>query len=87
MANEVQRKQALDDIRENIARNRLHVDVVLGGPTRRCAYSIGLSESCNCGYKFSEVASLSSLKPADTAATISAKPPNKRMEIPKVTNK
>jgi hypothetical protein len=45
MAREAQRKQALDDIRENIARYGLHVYLVFGGPTPRFAYTIGLSES------------------------------------------
>jgi hypothetical protein len=45
MANEAQRKQALEDIRENITRNGLHVYLVFGGSTPRFAYTIGLSES------------------------------------------
>lgn len=45
MANEAQRNQALDRIRENIARNGHHVYVVSGGATPRFAYTIGVSES------------------------------------------
>jgi Domain of unknown function (DUF4262) len=45
MANEVQKKQALDSIRENIARTGLHIYVVSGEQTPRFAYSIGVSES------------------------------------------
>jgi hypothetical protein len=45
MANEVPKKQALDHIRDNIARSGHHVYVVSGGPTPRFAYTIGLSES------------------------------------------
>jgi hypothetical protein len=45
MANEAEKKQALDDIRENIARSGQHVYVVAGGSTPRFAYTIGVSES------------------------------------------
>jgi hypothetical protein len=45
MRNEAQRKQALDRIRENIARSGHHVYVVSGGATPRFAYTIGVSES------------------------------------------
>ena len=45
MVNEAQRKQALADIRENIARSGLHIYLVSDGATPRFAYTIGLSES------------------------------------------
>src|SRR5262245_29250028 len=45
MANEAQRKQALDRIRENIARTGQHVYVISGGETPRFAYTIGVSEA------------------------------------------
>jgi hypothetical protein len=45
MVNEAQRKLALADIRENIARSGLHIYLVSGGATPRFAYTIGLSES------------------------------------------
>src|SRR6516165_1851245 len=45
MTNEPQKKQALDRIRENIARTGQHVYVISGGETPRFAYTIGLSES------------------------------------------
>jgi hypothetical protein len=45
MVTEAQRKQALDEIRENIARSGHHVYVVSGGQTPRFAYTIGVSES------------------------------------------
>ncbi|HTC95902.1 MAG TPA: DUF4262 domain-containing protein [Terriglobales bacterium] len=45
MANEAEKKQALDRIRENIARSGQHVYVVSGGNTPRFAYTIGVSES------------------------------------------
>lgn len=45
MTNETQKKQALDRIRENIARSGQHVYVVSGGETPRFAYTIGVSES------------------------------------------
>lgn len=45
MKNEAQRRQALDHIRENIARSGHHVYVVSGGVTPRFAYTIGVSES------------------------------------------
>jgi hypothetical protein len=45
MANETQKKQALDRIRENVARSGHHVYVVSGGATPRVAYTIGVSES------------------------------------------
>ena len=43
MRNEAQRKQALDQIRGNIARGGHHVYVVSGGATPRFAYTIGIS--------------------------------------------
>jgi hypothetical protein len=45
MTNEPQKKQALDRIRENIARTGQHVYVISGGETPRFAYTIGVSES------------------------------------------
>lgn len=45
MANEARKKQALDRIRENIARTGQHVYVISGGETPRFAYTIGVSES------------------------------------------
>lgn len=45
MAPEAQKKQALDDIRANIARSGHHIYVVSGGSTPRFAYTIGISES------------------------------------------
>src|SRR5215472_14435353 len=45
MATEAERKQAIDRIRENIARRGQHVYIVSGGPTPRFAYTIGVSES------------------------------------------
>lgn len=45
MTNEAQRQQALDRIRENIARSGQHVYVLSGGETPRFAYTIGVSES------------------------------------------
>ena len=45
MATEAERKQAIDRIRENIARRGQHVYIVSGGQTPRFAYSIGVSES------------------------------------------
>jgi Domain of unknown function (DUF4262) len=45
MANELQKKRALDLIREKIARSGHHVYVVSGGQTPRFAYTIGVSES------------------------------------------
>ncbi len=45
MANEAQKKQALDRIRENIARSGHHVYVVSGGATPRFAYTVGVTES------------------------------------------
>ena len=45
MASEAQRKKALEDIRENIARHGLHVYMVISDVTPRFAYTIGLSES------------------------------------------
>src|SRR5438874_9765122 len=44
MITEAQKKQALDDIRENIARSGHHIYVVSGGQTPRFAYTIGVSE-------------------------------------------
>ena len=45
MASEAQRQRALEDIRENITRNGLHVYLVMSDVTPRFAYTIGLSES------------------------------------------
>jgi len=45
MANDAQRKVALDRIRQNIAEHGHHVYVVSGGGDPRYAYTIGLSES------------------------------------------
>jgi hypothetical protein len=45
MASEEQRRKALEDIRENIARSGLHVYMVISDVTPRFAYTIGLSES------------------------------------------
>jgi len=45
MASEAQRKRALEDIRENIARYGHHVYMVIDDVTPRFAYTIGLSES------------------------------------------
>jgi len=45
MASEAQRRRALEDIRENIARHGLHVYLVMADVTPRFAYTIGLSES------------------------------------------
>jgi Domain of unknown function (DUF4262) len=45
MADEAQKKQALDHIRENISRNGHHIYVVSGGATPRFAYTIGVRES------------------------------------------
>ena len=45
MITEAQKKQALDDIRENIARSGHHIYVVSGGQTPRFAYTIGVNES------------------------------------------
>src|SRR6267143_5368697 len=45
MRNEAERKQALDQIRENIARSGHHVYLVSGGQTPRFAYTIGVTES------------------------------------------
>lgn len=45
MTNEAQRKRALDDIRDNIARSGQHIYVVSGDNSPRFAYTIGLSES------------------------------------------
>ncbi len=46
MATEAERKQALDRIRENIAREGHHIYLVSGGAaTPRFAYTIGVSES------------------------------------------
>lgn len=45
MATEAERRRALEDIRENIARSGLHVYVVISDVTPRFAYTIGLSES------------------------------------------
>jgi hypothetical protein len=45
MASEAQRRRALENIRENIARNGLHVYLVMADVTPRFAYTIGLSES------------------------------------------
>jgi hypothetical protein len=42
---ETDKKQALDRIRENIARSGHHVYMVLGGAIPRFAYTIGVSES------------------------------------------
>jgi hypothetical protein len=59
--------------------------VILEAPESRRRVAIGNRQLGD--YKFSEVASLSSLKPSDKAATISARPPNKRIAVPTVTNK
>ncbi len=45
MITKAQKKQALDDIRENIARSGHHIYLVSGGQTPRFAYTIGVSES------------------------------------------
>jgi hypothetical protein len=45
MATEAQRRKALEDIRENIARSGLHVYMVISEVMPRFAYTIGLSES------------------------------------------
>jgi hypothetical protein len=45
MANEAPKKQAIENIREHIARSGQHVYVVSGGSTPRFAYTIGVSES------------------------------------------
>src|SRR5215469_10327770 len=45
MASEAQRKRALEDIRENIARSGFHVYLVMSDVNPRFAYTIGLSES------------------------------------------
>lgn len=45
MITKAQKKQALDDIRENIARSGHHIYAVSGGQTPRFAYTIGVSES------------------------------------------
>jgi len=45
MATEAQRKEALDLIRENIARRGYHLYVVVGGSDPRFAYTIGLRDS------------------------------------------
>src|SRR5690242_11565646 len=45
MVTKTQKKQALDDIRENIARSGHHIYVVSGVSTPRFAYTIGVSES------------------------------------------
>ena len=44
MASEAERRRALEDIRENIARSGLHVYLVMSDVTPRFAYTIGLSE-------------------------------------------
>jgi len=41
MISDAQRKRALDDIRENIARSGQHIYVVIGDTTPRFAYTIG----------------------------------------------
>src|SRR5579859_1444134 len=45
MISDDQRRQALDDIRENIARSGQHIYMVLAETTPRWAYTIGVSES------------------------------------------
>jgi hypothetical protein len=45
MISKEQRKRALDDIRENIARSGQHIYMVGGETTPRFAYTIGVSES------------------------------------------
>jgi len=45
MVSEDEHKRALDDIRENIARNGQHIYLVFGEATPRFAYTIGVSES------------------------------------------
>jgi hypothetical protein len=45
MISKEQRKRALDDIRENIARSGQHIYMVIGETTPRFAYTIGVSES------------------------------------------
>jgi len=45
MATEAQKRRALEDIRENIARSGLHVYMVISDTSPRFAYTIGLSES------------------------------------------
>jgi hypothetical protein len=45
MADNTQKKQALDSIRENITRSGHHIYVVSGGSIPRFAYTIGVSES------------------------------------------
>src|ERR1043166_457956 len=44
MANEADKRRALDRIRENIARSGHHIYVVSAGTTPRFAYTIGISE-------------------------------------------
>jgi hypothetical protein len=44
MISEEQRKRALNDIRENIARSGQHIYMVMGETTPRFAYTIGVSE-------------------------------------------
>ena len=50
MVSDAQRKRALDDIRENIARNGQHIYMVIGETTPRFAYTIGVSEAL--GFEF-----------------------------------
>jgi hypothetical protein len=45
MISKEQRKRALDNIRENIARSGQHIYMVMGETTPRFAYTIGVSES------------------------------------------
>jgi hypothetical protein len=45
MISEDERKRALDEIRENIARNGQHIYCVFGGTSPRFAYTIGVSDS------------------------------------------
>ena len=45
MATEAERRKALEDIRENIARYGLHVYMVIDDITPRFAYTIGLNDS------------------------------------------
>jgi hypothetical protein len=45
MITEEQRRRALNDIRENIARSGQHIYMVMGDTTPRFAYTIGVSES------------------------------------------
>jgi hypothetical protein len=85
MANEAQKRQALDDIRENIARSGHHIYVVSGGSTPRFAYTIGISESIGVElilagaifYMFDEVGTVIN----DIAGQLRAQPDRRVFEV------